>query len=360
MLKSGVRRWLLVAASFAATLGISAYILWSGWAKAGAPPSIPLAAHALALAAVAAEILTRTIKIQWSGSALRIPLRFGTALRVCLGGDFGASITPSRTGAEPARFLVLAEAGVPPAGTLLILFTELFLEMTSLCLLCAMLAGAFSGSGQVVSLMTAMIGGYAAIVLSIGAFGYFLAHRNAHGPPPDWARSIGLNAGRWRVIQRALRSLRSGIAALKDARMAPMAGAFLASMLHVSLRLAVLPIIALAMDPQLPLAKLVLWPLVFLYGGAVAPAPGGGGAVEFGFKFAFSGVMSPSVLGGALIWWRFYTFYLYVVLGALAAGSTVLRAVRDESRAGELASASTNGGAHAGVITAPGIEPEAR
>ena len=353
------RRWLLVAVSFAATLGISAYILWSGWAKSGAPPAIPLAAHALALAAVFAEILTRTIKIQWSGSALRIPLGFATALRVCLGGDFGASITPSRTGAEPARFLVLAEAGVPPAGTLLILFTELFLEMTSLCLLCAILAVAFSGSGQVVSLMTAMIGGYAAIVLSIGAFGYFLAHRNAHGPPPGWARSIGLHAGRWRVIQRALRSLRSSIAALRHARVAPMAGAFFASMLHVSLRLAVLPVIALAMNPSLPLAKLVLWPLVFLYGGAVAPAPGGGGAVEFGFKFAFSGVMTPSVLGGALVWWRFYTFYLYIVLGALAAGSTVLRALREEPRIIRLDPAIMSG-APAGELTAPGTEPESR
>ena len=134
------------------------------------------------------------------------------------------------------------------------------------------------------------------------------------------------------MIQRALRSLRSGIAALRQARLVPMTGAFVASMLHVSLRLAVLPIIALAMNPSLPLGKLVLWPLVFLYGGAVAPAPGGGGAVEFGFKLAFSGVMTPSVLGGTLVWWRFYTFYLYVVLGALAAGRTVMRALRDESR----------------------------
>jgi hypothetical protein len=346
------RRWLLVALSFAATLGISAYILWSGWAKSGAPPAIPLAAHALALTAVVAEILTRTIKIQWSGSALRIPLRFTTALRVCLGGDFGASITPSRTGAEPARYLVLAEAGVPPAGTLLILFTELFLEMTSLCLLCALLAVAFQGSGQLVRLMTAMIGGYAVVVLAIGGFGYFLAHRNAHGPPPEWARSIGLHAGRWRVVQRALRSLRTSIAALKHARLAPMAGAFFASMLHVSLRLCVLPIIALAMNPALPLAKLVLWPLVFLYGGAVAPAPGGGGAVEFGFNFAFSGVMAPSVLGGALVWWRFYTFYLYVVFGALAAGSTVLRALREEKQIVELDPAVRAG------LTARGIERE--
>ena len=324
------RRWAIVVVSFAATIGIAAYILWSGWVSGGPPPTLPLAAHALALIAVLAEICTRTVKIQWSAAALRIPLRFGPALRVCLGGDFGASITPSRSGAEPARFLVLAEAGVPAGGSLLILFTELFLEMMSLGVLCVILAIAFEGSGTVVTLMTGMVGGYAAFVLSVGAFGHFLAHRNAHGPPPGWAHWVGLHAGRWRTIQRALRNLRTGIAALRHARTGPMILAGLASMVHVSFRLAVLPIIALAMNPSLPLAKLVLWPLVFLYGGAVAPAPGGGGAVEYGFKLAFTGVMTPAVLGGVLVWWRFYSFYVYVILGALTAGNSVMRALREQ------------------------------
>lgn len=323
-----LRRWLILIASFAATIGISVWILWSGWAKGGAPPPIPLWAHGLALVAVAAEVVTRTVKIQWSAGALRIPLRFGTAMRVCLGGDFAASITPARSGAEPARFLVLAEAGVSAADSLLVLFTELFLEMTSLALLCVLLAFVFEGGGTVVQLMIAMVGGYAAFVLSIGAAGIFLAKRNAHGPPPSWARTIGLHAGRWRTIQHSLRSLRAGIAAVRHARFGMMVAAGISSMIHVSLRLAVLPVIALAMDPSLPLAKLVLWPLVFLYGGAVAPAPGGGGAVEASFNWAYSGVMSPAEIGGALIWWRFYTFYLYIVLGALAAGGSVLKVLR--------------------------------
>lgn len=326
------RRWALVVASFAATIGVATSILWSGWASAGAPPAIPLSAHLLAFAVVLAEIGTRSVKIQWSAAAIRIPLQFGTALRVCLGGDFGASITPSRSGAEPARFLVLTEAGVPPAGTILVLFTELLLEMSTLALLCVVLFLVLGSSGPVVPLMTAIVGGYAIIVLSAGAFGYFLAHRNAHGPPPAWAQSVGLHAGRWRTVQRSLRSLRASTSALRHARPGPMSAAFLASVLHVSLRLAVLPVIALAMDRSLPLAKLVLWPLVFLYGGAVAPAPGGGGAVEYGFKLAYTGVMSPAALGGALVWWRFYSFYLYLILGGLAAGGTALRALRDQPR----------------------------
>jgi uncharacterized membrane protein YbhN (UPF0104 family) len=98
----------------------------------------------------------------------------------------------------------------------------------------------------------------------------------------------------------------------------------------VGLRLAVLPIIGLALDPSLPLSSLVLWPLILLYGGAVAPAPGGGGAVEVGFRFAYGSMMSPAVLGGALLWWRFYTFYMYVLLGGASVGGTVLKALRTQ------------------------------
>ncbi len=346
-----LRRWLILIASFAATIGASVYIVWKGWAKGGAPPTIPLAVHALAFAAVLAEVVTRTVKLQWSAGALHIPLKFWTSMRVCLGGDFAASVTPARSGAEPARYFVLSEAGVSPANNVLLLFTELFLEMSSLAVLCVILAFAFHGSGRVVQLMTAMVGGYAIVVLSIGAIGLFLAKRNAHGPPPTWAVAIGLHAGRWRTIQKSLRSLRTGINALKHARFGMLFAAALSSMVHVSLRLAVLPIIALAMDPNLPLAQLVLWPLVFLYGGAVAPAPGGGGAVEASFNWAFSGVMTPAQLGGALVWWRFYSFYLYILLGALAAGGSVLKVLRNQQHGRLHAKAGTNAGTKAGTKT---------
>jgi uncharacterized protein (TIRG00374 family) len=284
------------------------------------------------LLAVLLEIGTRTLKIQWSAAALRIPLRMGTSLRVCLGGDFAASITPARSGAEPARFLVLAEDGVGPAPSLLILFAELLLETWSLVLLCLVFLFLFRNEGGVLGLMTVMIGGYALIVLAAGAVAYRLAKTHSRGKPPRWAPRLGLHAGRWRAVQRALRSLRTNMAALRHARLGPGLGAFLASLVHVCLRLAVLPIIALGLDPDLHLSSLVLWPLVFLYGGAIAPAPGGGGAVEFGFGAAFANQMTPAVLGGALLWWRFYTFYLYVVLGGFSVGGTVLKALRARER----------------------------
>jgi uncharacterized membrane protein YbhN (UPF0104 family) len=77
-----------------------------------------------------------------------------------------------------------------------------------------------------------------------------------------------------------------------------------------------------------PSAPLALWPLGFLYGAAVVPARGGGGAVVVAFRAALGGTIPRELFAAALIWWRFYTFYLYILLGALAAGNTVLRAIR--------------------------------
>ena len=64
-----------------------------------------------------------------------------------------------------------------------------------------------------------------------------------------------------------------------------------------------------------------------------APAPGGG-FIEVAFRAALGGTIPAAIFAASLIWWRFYTFYLYILLGALAAGRTALRALRgnDEER----------------------------
>jgi uncharacterized protein (TIRG00374 family) len=102
-----------------------------------------------------------------------------------------------------------------------------------------------------------------------------------------------------------------------------------ASVIHVLARLTVLPVLVYSFGVTAPLSQLLLWPLALFYGGVVAPVPGGGGFIEVVFKAALSNDIPPAVFGAALIWWRFYSFYLYVILGAIAAGRTVMRALRD-------------------------------
>ena len=58
------RRWAFTALSFAAVIGVSAYFI-VGWWRAGSAIGLPLVAHLLAAAAVATEIVTRSLKLTW-------------------------------------------------------------------------------------------------------------------------------------------------------------------------------------------------------------------------------------------------------------------------------------------------------
>ena len=320
-------RWLITALSFAATIGVSIYMI-AGWSQQGTSLALPIRAHLLAMLAVTVEVLARSLKIRWSARAAGIRLPLFTAARTCLGGDFAAAITPARSGAEPARFFVLAESGLPSSSILVILYAELLLEVFSLAAVVLAVAIIFRHAGGVLVGLVSMVGAYASVIIGIGALALFLSRRNANGPPPRWARRLRLHAGRWRTIQRALRKLRSTIDSVERVDRMPAIGAFLASVVHVAIRLTVLPALVLTTVAAVPLAPLALWPLGFLYGAAVVPAPGGGGAVEMAFRAALGDAIPVQLFGAALLWWRFYTFYIYILLGAIAAGNTVLRAVR--------------------------------
>lgn len=328
------KRWLLTALSFAATVGVSLYIVLTSWPAQRVPVALPPLAHALAIGAMLVEVLARSAKIRASAAALRIPLSFGSCVRTSLGGDFGAAITPARSGAEPARFLILAEAGVAVPNVLLLLFAEMLLETISLAVVAAVLALIFREAGAMLDGVIGLVLLYALGVLGAGAAGLMLARRNAHGPPPAWAARIGLHAGRWRAVQRVLRQLRTMMASLRHARPELVALSLGCSVLHIAARMAILPALVYPLDQTAPLAPLLLWPLALVYGGVVAPVPGGGGVIEIAFRATLGDAIPAPIFGSALIWWRVYTFYAYVVLGALAAGGTVRRAIRSRSERG--------------------------
>jgi glycosyltransferase 2 family protein len=321
------KRWLFTALSFAAVIGVSAYFTAHWWGQ-GTSINLPLTAHLFAIAAVATEVISRSWKITWSAKAVRIHLSFRTAMRACLAGDFGASLTPARSGAEPARFLVLAERGIAPSDALVVLYAELFLEMLSLATVVVIVAIIFRHAGTVLGALVGVVGLYSAFVLGIAAFAVMLSRHPPQVTPPSWARRMRIGEPRWRVIERWLASVRKTVDAMRNIDMKWAAASFMASVVHVSVRLVVLPAIVYGSGGTAPLAPLALWPLGFLYGAAVVPAPGGGGAVELAFSAALRHVIGPKLFAPALLWWRFYTFYIYILLGALAAGRTAMRALR--------------------------------
>ena len=324
-----MKRWVLTAISFAAVIGVSVYAVRSGTTSA-LSLSIPAGAHLLALLAFVVEVSARSLKLTWSAKAVGTQLPFATSLRTSLGGDFGAAITPARAGAEPARFLILAEAGVPAAAAMVILYAELFFEMISLAVVVVAIALIFDASSNAFIAMIGVVGGYAAFVLGLGIVGMILASRTVGEEPPTWARRIRLHGKRWALVQKWFDRVRATVHAFKGMHRGWAAASLTASIAHVAVRFTILPAIVYSTTTaSVPLAPLVVWPLGIIYGAGVVPAPGGGGAVELAFRATLGKVIPPDVFGAALVWWRFYTFYIYIALGALVAGNTALRAVRE-------------------------------
>jgi len=319
-------------ASFVAAIGVSLYIIVSSWPKQHAAVSMDLGPHLALLCIALCELLARGAKVWLSAIAMRIPMSYRLAVRASAGGDFGASITPNKTGAEPARYLIMTEAGMHPAQILIVIYAELFLEMISLALVAIGLFVVFRNAGSTLLGVVGAVGLYALFVLGTGAIGWFLSERyGTTGPAPKWARRFKLHGARWKKVQHALATLRSAIGGIRHMRLGMTALALLASVLHICLRIAILPAIVYSLgETHVPLAPLVLWPVALMWGSAIAPLPGGGGAVEVGFKAALGHAIPARIFGAALVWWRFYTFYLFILLGALAAGGTVLRALRDD------------------------------
>jgi len=322
-----MKHWLLTGLSFAAVLGVSIYMIADWWDRGSL--ALPLESHALAALAVFIEIVARSLKLTWSAKSLRIRLPFRVSVRTSLAGDFGGAITPARSGAEPARFLVLAEAGIAATNALVVLFAELLLEALSLAVVVLVVSIVFRNAGKVLGALIGVVGVYAGFVLGIAVFAIVLARRDVAFTPPRWAERIGLRAGRWRVIRDWLAKVRTAVEAVRNVNIGWAVAAFLMSVVHVAMRLCVLPALVLpAINEQVRIEPLALWPLGFLYGAAVVPAPGGGGAVELAFRAALSSVIPSHAFAAALLWWRFYTFYIYIILGAIIAGGVALRAVR--------------------------------
>lgn len=332
-----VKRWIFAIVSFVAAIGVSLYIVISSWPKQHAAVSMDVGPHGVLLCIALSELLARGAKVWLSAIAMRIPMSYRLAVRASAGGDFGAAITPNKSGAEPARYLIMTEDGMQPAQILLVIYAELFLEMISLALVAIGLAVVFRNAGSTLLGVVGAVGLYALFVLGTGALGWFLSAKyGTTGPAPKWARRFKLHGARWRKVQHALVTLRTAIGGIRHMRLGMTALALLASVLHICLRIAILPAIVYSLgETHVPVAPLVLWPVALMWGSALAPLPGGGGAIEVAFRASLGHAIPARIFGATLVWWRFYTFYLFILLGALAAGGTVLRALRDDDAENE-------------------------
>lgn len=329
-----IRRWgrpALVGLSLAAALAIPLFLALRAGLPPGALLSLPWQAHLAGGLVLAVEVLARAWRLVSLARALGVPLRMRTALLAQLSADAAGTVTPARSGSEPAKLLSMRRDGGGMGGVAAVAAGELAFEVLGLAVVASVFVVALPDGTRAALAVLAYAGVVAAVVTTL----YVVAGRG-RSEPPGWWRRVRLSEARWRWLMATASEFRTRARALPHigTRAALATGAL--TLLHQLAKAATFPALAWGaglgdlVDPGpgaggLPWARLFVVPFSILYLGALLPPPGGGGGVEIGFAALLGDALPAAQLPVLLLWWRAYTHYVSAVVGGLAMGLLLLR-----------------------------------
>ncbi len=262
----------------------------------------PLAAHAICLALVIADLVARTYRLQWLTLGVGSRLTFSESLRINAFADAGSTLTPMRVGGEPARLAGMLACGVPATASFVAIAYEV---ITAWPVLIAVGAWIFlgyapewwasAGPQLTASVRNAWPWALAIVLVSVAA--WLGARRVAHALPRQLKRPLG----RIRVYWRRMPTW-------------PLLGSLPLSLVNVVTRIALLPVLALTLPDPPALPVLVVGSFALIYAQLILPTPGGAGAVEFGFLGGAAGDLGNDG-SRLLLAWRIYANGIGTVLG---------------------------------------------
>jgi uncharacterized membrane protein YbhN (UPF0104 family) len=263
--------------------------------------------HLACLALVALDFAARTWRTQLFLWKLRHPLPFREVLVQSAIGEAASSLTPLRAGGEPARIWAMARQGVPARVGIVAVGVEL-LATSAVIVLTAIVLGvtvapdwwAATGPG----LVRAAVGSWPWLAGIAGAT--LVAWLVVRGFRPDLLHAAG---GELAAARGHLRDVPGWLYVVN----VPI------TLVNIAARVAILPLLAQALDQPPPLAATVVGSFALLYAQAVIPTPAGAGAVELGFLGGAAGNLGAAETQ-LLVVWRLYTTVLGTV-GGLALGA---------------------------------------
>jgi uncharacterized membrane protein YbhN (UPF0104 family) len=281
--------------------------------------SLPLA-FLVCTALLAVDLTARAVRLRcfFRGAGYRLRVRdLGAAI---LFGDAAGAVTPMRLGGEPARWLGLLSAGVPAGAAVAVLAVEMVSYLSVVALsgaTVAWLVGAewwaevgprlAARAGQMLPWVAAVV------VASVAVW--------------VWAR-------RRRARRPASAAPAPAAAALRGAMGWPLLAAVPLTLVSISARIGMLPVLAQALPDPPPLGVLVLGSYALMYGQLFFPTPGGAGAVELMASAGTAGELGGTA-GPVFLAWRAVTTGIPIAVGIAVAvhrygGAAVRSALRGE------------------------------
>lgn len=250
------------------------------------------------------------------------------ALATSMSTEFGVAASPAGVGGTAIRLAFLHRAGIPLSTASSMLGADVFLDLLYFFIVLpfglgfvahdAQLKGLFCGS-EIASLSVVVVALPAIILIAAAWMTRSKWRRQLHATKRAtrtrrqrfrtrlfWVRRRVLHAGRqsW-----------SSFVLLFRRRRGALLGSFLLACIQWSCRYGVLPLLLVAFSASRnPLPLFVLQGLLFA-AALLVVAPGGGGSVEILMMLILPSFVPRASVGVVLFLWRFYTYYLYMLIG---------------------------------------------
>jgi glycosyltransferase involved in cell wall biosynthesis len=239
-----------------------------------------------------------------------LPLR--RLLAITLTCDAACAVTPHRAGGEPARIVGMLHAGIPLRDALLAVASETIQTWPVICCCGAALLWFFgldwwsafvAGSAKLLDRMRLAIV-FVPLIVSLAWWQGARALRLMR--TIDLARAGAPRTGR---LELSLALLTATV---------PL------TILAVSARVFLLPVLALTLPDAPDLGRTVMGSFVLIHSQLILPSPSGAGVVDIGFLAELGGSARTCAL---LFLWRFFVSGLGLALGVVAAVTTYGRSL---------------------------------
>jgi uncharacterized membrane protein YbhN (UPF0104 family) len=259
-------------------------------------------AHLVCVALIAVDLLARVWRIQWIVQGLGHRISAKDAFVLNAFGDAACALTPLRIGGEPARLAGMLRSGVPPVAAFVALSLEALAAWPVVIVIAGWLMWAYAPAWW-------------------SSVGPRLGSAAEHAWP--WVLLVGIvSVLAWTYTRRLTsplgrhlrRPVRRALVYWRRMPRWPLIASIPLSAINVASRVAILPVLALALPEPPALGPMLIGSFALLYSQLLLPTPSGAGAVELGFLGGAAGDLGEHQ-GWLLLAWRIYTNGLGVVLG---------------------------------------------
>lgn len=272
----------------------------------------------------------------------KIKVKLTASLLAGLTGMFYSAVTPSATGGQPMQVFSLKKHNVPVGISTSALAVKFFNWQCALLLLGAGMWLTYPGvvSVNVDRIVWIVLTGF--IVNSLAVIGVLLLAVNRN--IVRVLIVLVLRAGHWlRIVKDLERATSRADAALHDfhasvdmLRHHPfrMLALLMLSFIQVAAMMSIIYCVYCSFRLEgSTWGELVTLQLILYIAASMTPLPGGSGAQEGGFYLFFQQAFPAGTLVGALLLWRFMTYYLSIIVGfagVLLDSASLFRHSRDE------------------------------